>query len=238
MTAPTGPEFDRYATGYDAGFDVPLKRALGDDARAFLRPKIALLRAQAARCRPAGPLRYLDFGCGTGDFLSLVHEAGLPWDCAGCDISGGMIAEAARRWPAMAQRCRLWVPDARNPIPEDSYDLISAVCVFHHIPPGQWVETLRTLRRALRPGGRLVLMEHNPWNPVTRWLVARAEIDRHAVLFSARRGRALLATAGFPQVETAYFMFFPPRWESLGAAERAMAWLPLGGQYLLAASAP
>jgi len=231
------PEFDRHARDYSAGFDDPLKQAIGADARAFLRPKLDLLRRAAARgAGPDGaPLRYLDFGCGTGDFLALVREAGLPWEAEGCDVSPGMLAEARRRWPDLDRSGALWV--AGDEFPEERYDVITAICVLHHVPPAGWPATLVRLRRALRPGGLLCVFEHNPWNPVTRWMIRRTAIDANAVLLSPRTCARLLRGAGFPAVAVSHFLFVPPRWARLARAERALRWLPLGGQYVAAARA-
>src|SRR6187551_3102726 len=121
----TAPEFDQYSPGYDAGMDDPLKRAFGPDARAFLAPKLDLLVADVRRriARPAGEIRHLDFGCGSAEFLQLVTERGLGWQAEGCDISGGMIAEAGRRWPALTANHRLWQIQPGK-FPESQYDVI------------------------------------------------------------------------------------------------------------------
>ena len=233
MSAGGPAEFDRFARDYGAGFDDPLKRLVGPDARAFLRPKLDLLRRAAAR-RPGGanaPLAFLDFGCGSGDFLALIAEAGLPWQLEGCEVSAGMLAEADRRWPTLAARSRRWLVGT-GPFPEDRYDLISAVCVLHHVPPAEWADTLARLGRALRPGGILCLFEHNPWNPVTRWMVSRTEIDADAHLLSPRTGRRLMEAAGLAAVRVRHFLFVPPSWPGARAVDRMLGWWPLGGQYL------
>jgi len=236
---PASPEFDRHAPNYNAGFDDPLKHAIGADARAFLRPKLELLRRAVARRNsdPTVPLRYLDYGCGSGDFLALVREAGLPWQSEGCEISPGMLAEARRRWPDLSPGVPLWTIEPGS-FPQDRYDVITAICVFHHIPPAEWPDTLARLRRALRPGGLLCLFEHNSWNPVTRWMVSRTRIDSDAILLSPRTSRQLLQSAGFSSVEVTHFLFVPPRWPAAARGEVLLGWLPLGGQYLATGTAP
>jgi SAM-dependent methyltransferase len=237
---PSGsPEFDRHARNYSAGLDDPLKRAVGADARAFLRPKLALLRQAVARLggEPGAAARWLDYGCGTGDFLALARECGLPGLAEGCDVSAGMLEEAGRRWPDLAPSVPLWTVEPDR-FPENRYDFITAICVFHHIPPPEWLRTFERLRRALRPGGLLCLFEHNPWNPVTRWMVGRTEIDADAHLLSPTASRRLLRDAGFPSVRLVHFLFVPPRWRAFARAEPLLPWLPLGGQYLAVAAAP
>ncbi|HEY4302748.1 MAG TPA: methyltransferase domain-containing protein [Candidatus Didemnitutus sp.] len=238
MSAPP-PEFDRFAPNYDAGFDASMKAWIGADARAFLRPKLALLRrVVAARREPPAPeLDYLDFGCGAGDFLALVNEANLPWRGEGCDVSGGMLEEARRRHPGLTAKARLW-PIETNTFPEGRYDLITAICVFHHIPPAEWADTFARLGRALRPGGLFCLIEHNPWNPVTAWMVSRTAIDADAHLLSPAVSRRTMRAAGFGQIRTQQFLFVPPRGTFTDALDRTFSWLPLGGQYLMSGTAP
>ncbi len=38
----------------------------------------------------------------------------------------------------------------------------------------------------LKKKGRVYIFEHNPYNPVTRYLVATCEFDRDAVLFKKK----------------------------------------------------
>ncbi len=231
-------EFDGYSSGYDAGLDDPVKRALGADAAAFLAPKLDLLLADTRRRFAATrePLRHLDFGCGTADFLHLASTRGTGWHSEGCDVSPGMITEAGRRWPQLGAAVPLWLVGPEE-FPVARYDVITAICVFHHIPPADWLENFARLRRALRPGGRFYLIEHNPWNPVTRLIVARARIDANAVLLSPRRSRALMQAAGFRDLTARHFLFLPPRWSALRGLEAGLGWLPLGGQYILSGSA-
>ena len=120
---------------------------------------------------------------------------------------------------------------AEGSFPARAYDVITAVCVFHHIPSGEWEARFAQLRAALRPGGRCYLFERNPWNPLTRWIVARAPIDRNATQLSPRMAARAMAAAGLQVERPRYFRLLPPCWRELGAIERASRHLPLGGQY-------
>ena len=51
------------------------------------------------------------------------------------------------------------------------------------------------MRRVVRPGGLLCIIEHNPFNPLTRLAVVRCEFDRDAVLLPALAPRAPIAAA-------------------------------------------
>jgi hypothetical protein len=92
------------------------------------------------------------------------------------------------------------------------------------------------LHRMLRPDGRLVVFEHNPWNPVTSYVVAHTKIDRGAVLLPPPEVVEALASSGWRDIRTGFLMFMPPRMGALAtAAERVFGWLPLGGQYAVTA---
>src|SRR5947208_205246 len=118
------------------------------------------------------------------------------------------------------------------------YDGVTSVCVLHHIEPAARLGAVRELIRVLKPGGRLVVFEHNPFNPATRWLVARAPIDANAQLLPAAGCARLLSLSGAEHARTDYVLFFPPRLRRLWSLERFLARLPLGGQYVVVGRKP
>jgi SAM-dependent methyltransferase len=230
------PEFDAYARNYNAGMEDRIKAALGKSANVFLIAKVELLfrylRRDPRMASDNTEIRLLDFGCGTGDFLALLAEQDCRWRFEGCDLSNGMLAEARSRYPALGSPGALWQCDPER-FPQSCYDVITAVCVFHHIPPDLWPAWFSRLRSALRPGGVFALFEHNPWNPLTRWIVSHAAIDRNAVLLSPRMTRQLMKASGFYIDMARFFLFLPPRFRPLRWLERAFLHVPVGGQYCL-----
>ncbi|MFT3869273.1 MAG: class I SAM-dependent methyltransferase [Nibricoccus sp.] len=214
----------------------PLKKAAGASAYAFLEAKVPTIRRILyktdipALSNPA--IRWLDFGCGAGDFIHVMKAQGIPWQSEGCDISTGMLDEGRRRHPSFAQN--LWEISADS-FPKAKYDIITAVCVFHHIPPSAWAATVDMLKQALKPLGQLIIIEHNPWNPITRLLVKRAPIDQNAILLSSRKTKNLLASVGLVNVASRHFLFFPPRFKFLQFLEGLFSKIPLGGQYAIRA---
>jgi SAM-dependent methyltransferase len=234
---PAETEFDSYASDYSAGMDNPMKRLIGEAADDFVRVKLRwLLRAFPALMSVDASYRVLDYGCGTGTLLRLMQQVGVRAALAGCDISGGMLAEAMRCWPFGLPQPELRQQDgAAAPFPDAHFDLAVISAVLHHVAPAERAAVYEALRCSLRPGGSLVVFEHNPWNPVTRYVVAHTPIDSNAVLLRPGEVRTGLQAAGFAGVCTGYLMFFPPRLHLLGACERALGWLPLGAQYAVTA---
>jgi SAM-dependent methyltransferase len=241
--ARSGAEFDAYAPGYAAGMEDPVKRLVGGEFASFMDVKSRWLLRDLARrpLKSAADLSaatLLDFGCGTGELLQSLRRLGFPGELRGCDVSAEMLALAAQRW--CGGTAPQWQPidTGELPYPAASFDLITVCCVLHHVVPAERPGVYAKLARVLKPGGRVVVFEHNPYNPATRWIVSRAPIDRNAILVSAGAVRRGLADAGLTDLTTHYFLFFPPRFAWLHTAEAALSWLPLGGQYVVIGEKP
>jgi SAM-dependent methyltransferase len=235
-------EFDAYADGYGAGMDNGLKRLVGKSADTFLRIKARWLCRFLARYYPpqtrTAPLQLLDYGCGVAAFLRHLKQLGFTGELRGCDISRGMLREAERAWDLGPLPPLDWVADAVLPYRDEQFDVVVACAVLHHVPLEERPAVYRQIARVLRPGGLFVLFEHNPYNPVTQWVVRHTPIDQNAVLLSARAAQRSVRAAGLAPVRTEYMMFFPPRWQWLTRAEDLLGWLPFGGQYALVAGKP
>ena len=100
-----------------------------------------------------GPI--CDLGCGPGQIARYLHRQGVP--TLGVDLSPRMVAEAQRLNPEIHfhQGNMLALPDA-----DDSWGGIAAFYCIIHIPPGQVLDALREMKRALKPGGVLLLAFH------------------------------------------------------------------------------
>jgi len=82
------------------------------------------------------------------------------------------------------------------------------------------------------------VFEHNPRNPLVRYVIARTPIDENAILLDSREVRQGLLDAASYALDTEYLMFMPPGLKFLSGVDRALAWLPLGAQYAVAARKP
>ena len=192
----------------------------------FMRSKADLLRELIARRLGPKKPAMLDVGCGIGSFHPLLR--GMVGRLSGIDVSSASIAQAR------ADNCdadyRAF--DGRNfPFDDAGFDLVTAICALHHVAPAEWAHFLTEMRRVVRPGGLLCVIEHNPLNPLTRLAVARCEFDRDAVLLGAGKTRKLMAAAGLREIGACYFLLLP--WEAKAArrVEGALGNVPLGAQY-------
>jgi len=227
-------EFDKFAEEYWTTHKANLA-VTGESPDYFARYKIAEV-ARRLKAMKVSPARVLDFGCGIGNSAPHLHEAFPDAAITGVDVSEKSLAVARQRFPGAAQFLA-YDPAAAPPAPAEGYDLIFSACVFHHIPESEHIAIFRRLRERLARGGIMAIFEHNPLNPVSRYIVATCPFDDNATLVGAgelaRRQRA----AGFGKVDVTYTGFFPGPLKALRPLEPMMAKLPLGAQYYTLARA-
>lgn len=117
----------------------------------FLTP-LALQPGQAAG---------LDLGCGRGEWLEVMAAAGL--SARGVDLDEGMLAVARDKGLAVEKVDAL---SALRAVPDGTLAVVSAFHLIEHLAFDIVLEILSEARRALRPGGILILETPNPENPL------------------------------------------------------------------------
>jgi SAM-dependent methyltransferase len=106
--------------------------------------------------RKQGPI--LEVGCGRGEFLGLLRDAGI--QAQGVDIDPGMVQTARSQGFDVAQDDALQFLHA-DPAP-GPYQGVFCAHFIEHLTPEQVVHFLEGARRVLAPGGRLVAVTPNP----------------------------------------------------------------------------
>lgn len=103
----------------------------------------------------------LDIGCGTGDFVDLLHRAQAR--VTGLDISPEVIARTRERFADRPEIKLLAAPIEEASLPGESFDVITSITVLQHVVDADHLaRSLRALRNALRPDGRLIVLELAP----------------------------------------------------------------------------
>ena len=225
MNHQAAPEFDSYATAYDAALNSGL--ALSGEAKEyFAEHRVRWLKACLGGSQTGG--QCLDFGCGTGSGTPYLMEQ-LQLDAlTGADPSGESLAVARSLYRVGNVDFISTVELAQYP---GTFDLAYCNGVFHHIPLEQRKASAELVFRSLKPGGYFAFWENNPWNPMVHVIMSRVSFDADAVLLWPHEARRLLREAGFEIVRTDYCFIFPALLASCRFLEPKLCKLPLGGQY-------
>ncbi len=198
------PEFEQYANAYAELLEDPIRNRFAQDPLHFHRRKWSLIQRLLRRAgAQVSAQRWLDVGCGRGELLGLAGSRFA--QAIGCDPSAGMLSFCAP-FRVLEQPSPVELP-----LDDHSVDFVTAVCVYHHVDESARALLTREIRRVLSPGGLCCIIEHNPWNPVTRAIVRRCPVDVDAELLTARGASMLLHTAGFEPLSTDYFLYLPER---------------------------
>jgi SAM-dependent methyltransferase len=153
--------------------------------------------------------RILDVGCGDGFHLGLLRDFGEPsWRLEGVDTSENAVRSASQKglniWKGSVQDLNL------SPA---SYDLALLIATIEHTADPTGI--LQTIRRLLRPGGKLLIVTDN-----TRTLDFRIfkhrhwggyHFPRHWNLFNASNLATLCTNVGF-EVQAIDSLVSPVNW--------------------------
>lgn len=173
--------------------------------------------------------KVVDFGCGMGHFL--------PYLARHFDVSGVESGE----WPRQkaAERTGFAVHDSMAAVATGSLSGVVSIHVVEHIPDEPLKQVLNDWLRALRPGGRALVI-----TPDAGGFAARKKKERwialtdptHINLKTHDQWKRLFGEVGFATVaEFADGLWdFPYLFEFLGKAEVALMGWPTLAQFLLA----
>jgi len=213
MKSQAREEFEAWADSYDTHY---LNRFL-------FRPSYRIFMEELYRWRglDGPPYDLLDIGCGSGTLVSLLASTKLPLrQVVALDYAEQMCRVAREKGRHAGCDGVVYVnADSEHlPFPDATFDAITCSNSFHHYPHQQ--EVVAEMRRILRPGGRLMLIDGFRDN-VVGWFVfdvciAAVEGLVHHVPWSGVN--RLLQQAGFRQITHRKFNWWFPGLLTTGVA--------------------
>jgi len=186
-------QFDEWAGRYDRSL---LNYFLFGPSYLSMMKEIATWRKD----RPA-PFDVLDIGCGTATLSRLILRTDWPATVIGLDFSPSMCIEASHKNSLDPKRAATIAGDSEHlPFSDAGFDVVTCANSFHHYPHQQAV--ICEMRRVLRPGGTLVLVDGFRDNAIG-WavfdvVIAAIEHDIHHASWSEIHG--LFSSAGFTNI--------------------------------------
>jgi ubiquinone/menaquinone biosynthesis C-methylase UbiE len=193
-------QFDAWAHSYDRSIVQ----------RLLFQPSYRMFMEELWRRRRDDPRPFdlLDIGCGTGTWIAMVAGCDLPARrLVGLDYADAMCRLARKKAAAVGDdRLHFVRGDAEHlPFEDASFDVLTCSNSFHHYP--HQAAAIGEMRRVLRPGGRLMMVDGFRDN-IVGWVlfdvfITRAESTPTARVYHAPWSvmRGYFQQAGFRDIE-------------------------------------
>ncbi|QTR46384.1 methyltransferase domain-containing protein [Thiothrix litoralis] len=146
---------DEYLDAYYIAFEDANRGTLDE-----IRQKLSIYLPYITRFKEkSGELPLLDIGCGRGEWLGLLQDAGI--SAYGVDMNGVMVTVGQERGLDVRHEDGL---AHLQKLPDHSLSVITSFHVIEHLPFAVLFSVLIEIKRVLIPGGLLILETPNPEN--------------------------------------------------------------------------
>ena len=136
-------------------YDTQVETLFAGAADAMRRAALAEL-AKALAGRDQREVSYLDVACGTGRFLGQVLRNFPKLNASGLDLSPNYADRAERTTHHWPQVDIIEGAAEAMPVADESVDLLSAIYLFHELPPRVRPLVFAEIARVLKPGGVVI----------------------------------------------------------------------------------
>ena len=218
-------QFDQFAGDYQRILDRTVAMS-GENSAYFAEYKARYLKSLLS---PSFSGKALEFGCGVGLLSGFVKKLLPRVQIDGFDLS----TESIRKVDSALTNQGVFT-SVSDELAHD-YRLILVANVMHHVPVEQRSDVVQNLAERMSPGSILAIFEHNPANPITRWVVKHCPFDDDAVLLFPRETRTYLMDAKLRLVRHDFIVFMPRLLAGLRPLEPLLRKIPLGAQYVMVA---
>lgn len=213
--------FDAVAANY-AELVTQNVRITGESSDYFAAYKAGYI---ARRIVPRKGAKILDYGCGVGLLSRHLERVLVGAQIDGFDVSKDSIERVS---PDLLNQ-GTFTTDFEGL--GQSYDVVVISNVLHHVGLADRRGLILKCASRLGIHGKLVVFEHNPINPLTRWAVSQCSFDEDALLLSNSETRGYFGQDPLRLMWRDYVVFFPRWLKWLRPIEPLLRWLPLGAQY-------
>lgn len=221
-------EFDHLADNYKESIS-PWVRITGENIEFYAQSRIKWVARQLKEMG-VHPRKIMDFGCGVGLATPfLLEEFGIDSHIVGVDVSPDSLEIAKSKYSSQ----NISFQSLDHYTQDQSVDLVYCNGVFHHIPLNERDGAVHYVCASLRPGGFFALWENNPWNPIAKYNMTHAEIDRNAIPINPPDGKKLVTANGLQLLKMQYYFIFPAFLKFLRPLEPLVSQVPLGAQYVV-----
>ena len=217
--------FDDYSDSYQEAIQKSIG-ASGDSVEYFDQYKINCLKRWLLKGNTE--FKLLDYGCGIGKLSQAIASEHSKAQVFGYDSSEQSLEYAREQ---STNLCNL---SYGYELPQTcAFDYAVASNVFHHIQPDERNHAFEDIHGSLKANGRLVIIEHNPLNSLTRRAVKKCEFDWDAILLSPKEINKRSKQTGFIISKKRYIVFFPRRLSVFRYFEPWMSPIPVGAQFYI-----
>lgn len=151
--------------------------------------------------------RILEIGCGSGIHAkALLDSKKIKY--SGIDISQGMINETRERL-RNHKDIFLKISDGEHlPYKDNIFDGVFCCSSLHHMP--QPDKVIKEMKRILKPGGRIALMEPNKYFFINYYYAKVYPVEKNVLIMKIKNFRKWAEDSNLKVLESSYFIYTPP----------------------------
>ena len=139
-------------------YDMQVETLFTGSAGAMRRQALPAIR-NALAGKDTAAAQLLDLGCGAGRFLAELKDNWPSLQLTALDLSPSYLGKARAnlgRWKDIAY---VEANAEATDLPDASFDVVSAIYLFHELPPSVRETVAGEIARLLKPGGTLVQVD-------------------------------------------------------------------------------